>query len=305
MADERYSGYPASFVSAGPVTTDLAQMTSDSIRFGSQTFDYVPPGLTQRSQVGLVSADPVITLVTQDLVTAFGILSPTIGLSCTAATFRRQLRSCGSTFDAGNTHYTYGCQYGGQWIPRSISASQDDEGGVELTTEFHPISDNGLNLPVAPTDNATISGVTPAFVSKFFMGPVYINAAAVTGISRWSLDFGIKVSKKRFGGIIYPTCVTIDEQRPIITITAAKVNVDGVVDQFMRVLAGTIALYGRKHATSTSRVSDVTASHLKLSSTAGAWQVDEDSFSDTEDGMKTFNILPTAAMAASVASAIP
>lgn len=303
MSEQRFSLFPASFVHAGG-TLNLTQLQSHGFRPGSQKAPIIPGGAIDRAHVGTSMASPVHSFSTRDLAGVFATLSATAGLACTGgATFRRQARKESDTFLTGSNHVTYASTKG-FLLPRTLSASQDSAEGVMLTCEYFSLSTNGIAEPETINTGVDFSSApTPAFSSRFFMGPIKRASTMLSSILGWEYDFGINFQPKHFDGNIFAECGSIITREPKITFTAADANLNDSLSAFHNV-SGALLLFGRKGSSSSARVADATAEHLKVTVSAGEYCVDEDSVSGNDDGTVSFNVMPTGTVGLSVASAI-
>jgi hypothetical protein len=302
---KRFSIYPCSLTYAGPTTVDLQQM---------QGFGVEPRPAIKRVYVGgaidpkahlLASADPQKPFATRDLTTLLGAVSPLTGLHITASTFRLQERDdAESVFLTGGTHETF-TTTGGHVVIESISASQDDQEGSLAQCRLYALWD-GTNLPIVHNTGVDFSAApVPAFLSQFFMGPVYHNGAEVEGILNHQVDFGLVFAPFRTGGSPYPKQGYIARRQPMMRMTTLKSDVDGAVSLFARAASGTLAFYHWKGVDAGDRVAVGTASHLKISAATSLFSDDNHSVTDNDDGTCTISIMPKGSLAFSVSSAIP
>ena len=302
----RFTLYPCSFVSAGPVTTNLQQMQNFGINTEAKITRIQPAGAIDQAANVMAMADPTIRFSTRDLTTAFGVISPSVGIALISggATFRLQEREDLSTFSTGATHETFTATQG-LIVPTQLSATQDDENGASLASMLYPTWD-GTNDPVVHNTAVDFSGApAPAFTSQFWLGPVYINGAELPGVTSTSIEFGISVATKRTSGSYFTKTAVITSRKPVIKITTVKVDTVATIDKFLRALAGTIAVYYWKGSTNSDRVAVASTVHCKISATAGGYGDDEISAEENDDGTVTISVFPTTALAVSVASAIP
>lgn len=301
---QRFGIFPCSFVHAGG-TLNLTQMDSFDCQTGVQKAEIIPGGAVDRAHIGIASAQPKATFSTRDLATLFTDVSISAGLALTGtATFRLQEREDGSTFGTGTTHETFVGQTGFLY-PTQIQASQDGADGASATCEVVPLWD-GSNAPWIHNTSVDFGAVSaPAFVSRFFLGPVYHNSGQLAGVKSVTVNTGINYDAQRFDGEPYARRGAIVARQPTITFTLAKVDAVQALNMFGAPVSSSFAVYFQKGVASGTRVAAATAQHCKISCTAGDITQDNVSVSGTDDGMVNVTVMPTGTLAVSVASAIP
>jgi hypothetical protein len=300
----RHSIYPCSFVHAGG-TLNLAQMENFSISPNSQKSAIIPGGALDRAHIGIASAAPTATFGTRDLVTALTDISVTTGLGLTGAgTFRLQQRADNSTFLTGLSHETFTAT-GGFLRPTQISASQDDNDGAMATFEFVPLWDGSANPFVHNTGVDFSTAPSPGFTSRFFLGPVYHNSAALDGITQISIDPGVNYVPRAFNGDPYARKGAIVTRTPTVTFTTANMAAGNALDVFGSAISTSLDVYLQKGVASSTRVAAGSSVHVKISVAAGDWALDDASVQGNDDGTQSFTAMPTGAISISLASTIP
>jgi hypothetical protein len=304
---ERFALFPCDFIHSGG-TLALAQMQGFAISPDAQISEEYAHGAVDRKAAIEVASNPSITFETQDLTTYWGAVSPTVGLAVatsTGATFRLQERATlDGVWETSTTHETYTVSRG-ILIPESVEASQDDERGAVVSSR-HVCLYDGTNLPIVKNTGVDFSAATtPAFTSKFFLGPVYHNSSELKGVISSRVEFGIEFAPRRTSGAVYASLGSIVRRAPTISITMLKVDALSSVNAFLRALSGTFAVYYWKATASANRTAVASTVHAKFSASAGAWNDESISVQDNGDATATIRIRPTSTIAVSVASAIP
>lgn len=295
----RYSMY--SFSSSA---LTLRQMDGQSFRMNAVKSAITPGGAIDRAHVGLSRANPRGVIQTRDLATVFAAVSPSTVLPFTSGVMRLQKRAEAGTFATSTNHETIDVARG-VIIPRNISAAQNDDQGASLDLDIVALYDES-NAIVDRTGSVDFSAVsTPTFVSRYFLGPIYINSVIVPNIERVSIDFGINYGAKGFNGSPYPTEGSIITRAPMITFTSSNASIDTSLGLLTRALAGTLAVYLQKGASNSDRVAAGTGGHCKLSWSAGEWCTDEIAVSGNDDGTSNFTVMPTSEAAVTLTSTIP
>lgn len=318
MTQKRFSGFPATIITddGGRTAKNFRQIHSVSVNPGTSVSELVVQGDTDRTNVTTVSAAPTIEFSTRDLLTALTEISGLVGLcakdpdtpTATSAFFRWQERADCGTFTALATaqHVGWYAQ-GGLICPGTLSASQGDESGASLSCRLTVTSTDGHTDPLTHVDAVDLSTgdtTTPAFVSRFFLGPVTVGGALVEGISEVSVDYGHEVMAKAFDGDVFPRVVTIDRRMPKITFTTAKGDAAANLSVFGR-SSGAVSCYFIKGANYSTRVALGTAEHVSVSAAAGMWMHDSASVTDNGDGTISFSVIPTGTLSTSLTATIP
>lgn len=303
---ERFCLFPCSVIHGAAQTLNFAQIQDFAVNPNGTIDEFYAPGSVDRKANILANASPHITFGTQDLVTYFGAISPIVGLALTGAgTFRIQERSnLDGVFETGATHETFTAT-GGLIVPTRLTASQDEQTGCVMQSMFHALY-NGSVEPIVHNTGVDFAGApAPAFVSEFFLGPVYHNAAQVKGITQVAVDFGIQFVPKRTSGEVWATLGAITRRSPLFTFTTLKSDVDATISLFNRALSGVFAFYLWKGADAGSRVAIASTVHCKISCATGAWSTDSIQVTGHDDATSNISIRNTGVISVSVASAIP
>lgn len=309
-AAERFVGYPFSMVHGSAQTLDLQQLHSVDLDPQAKIHRVFSSGSVDPQANILHAADPILTLGTYDLATLFGVLTPTTCLEATGnITARYQQRdSGGGIFTTGGTHVTEVLS-GGYLCCTGLSVSQDSEDGMEAQLTLYGISSDGQTSPITTTTNANFSSAPAvAFGSKFYLGPVYHNNAAIPGITQWSVDFGVRMTLSKTSGATFPTIGYIMKREPVFTFSSLKLTADAAANKFIRSQSGAFAFYALKGSDGGARVSLASNVHLKISvsSTNGVWNLQKMSAKNTDDGTVTFQAMPKgASVSVSVVSPVP
>lgn len=303
---ERFSLYPASIIHGSAQTMHLTQMSSMSITPNSTRTSIIPAGAVDPAAHLISHADPTIQYVTRDMNTILAQISLSAGLPLTgAATFRLQEREHLGTFTAAATatHETFSVGAGFTFI-NNISASQDAQEGASANLTMIPLW-NGSVDPIVHNTGVAINATAPAFVSQYFLGPVYHNSAALDGVISVSIDTGINFSARRVAGAAYATKGAIVSRNPRIQVTILKADEVAALSVFGRALAGSFAVYLQAGVDSGTRTAAASSAHIKISCATGDWAHDDISANDNEDGTVTLTILPKSTLALATGNAIP
>ena len=304
MSHNQYSNYPCSFVGAGPTTLNLTQFDECALEPGSSIDEIMLPGSLTRAANMVASAAPKARIRLPDLATFFGTVSPTVGFKCTSgATFRFQQRADGGTFTGGSSNLTVTSALG-HLYPDTLSAAQGQPASLEAI--YCALWDGSTN-PLVPNATQSFSGApTPAFGSKFWLGPVYINGVLIEGLTKSSVNFGVGFETIPTDGDPFPRKGLIRVQKPSITLSFRRADVaPGTISSlFGAAAAGTVAVYFYRGLNNSTRDFGQ-STHCKVSMATGFLRPDDLGAAGEEDGTFNVTFLPTAALAISVASAVP
>lgn len=215
--------------------------------------------------VAVGSQEPSISFTTTALATALGGAGIS-GLKITSdadddgAEFWFRKASEGGVRATGANHIKMTVNEG-LLIPVSLSASEES-----ATLEYRLITSyDSTNDPVVIETSQSIEG-TAAVSEVFVNGPVNINGANLPGVKEITVDFGIEPFIIRADGDVWPTFVAIKNRRPVITIRCydvAALNTFGLTGTAQGPTDSEI--YLKKVSEGSTRVSDVTEQHIKLS----------------------------------------
>lgn len=302
---DRYSNYTAGFNGSG---LTFNQMGEAGLDMGQSFDEFIPSGALDRAAVNLNTSRPMARLRSRDLTTIFGVISPTVGYSCSSnSVFRYQQRAAGSTFTGSTNNVTVTSALGFLY-PASLAAGSDNPAELQLTYCGLSSTGAGSDPPFVAANSVDFSGVTaPTHTSTFYLGPAYANGSALAGLLSASVDFGLDVSLYLSSGAVFPTECEVTRRAPRIRLTFVKADMiyTKTPNIFNTALPGTFAQYFRKATASSTRVADATTSHCKVSCTSGAYAPREVQVSGQDDALITYEIIPTSALSLSVASAIP
>lgn len=306
---ERFSGYPARFGYSTAQTMDIVQMMGAELDAGNTKTDVIPSGAVDRLAVLTPRQDPEFRIRTRDLATTLA----TVGLQTgrcfdEASTFFYQERADCSTFEVGFTHPARRTQKGFMF-PDSITAEQDDEEGAVLSLMYRPLKSGSSPLVEHLADQPLTGVGAPAYVSAFFLGPVYHNSAELLGVTGWTLTLNseVQTAPRSPGG--EPDFASITRRTPEISIRCPKVD---NFDTFK--LAGTPvntswAVYLQRadptNGQGDGRIAPATASHIKISGTSGDWDTRNLGVEGQDDALMDVVLRPTGALTVSIASSIP
>lgn len=303
---QRHGVYPCSFVHSGG-TLDFDQMESFSIEPQNQMSDVVVGGSVDRAaMISVATAAPRATLATRDLATLFATVSVTAGLNVisTGATFRAQQRSSNSTFSTGAVHETWSSTVG-FLRPTAITATQEDQDGAICQLEYTALWD-GSTLPFVANTNVDFDLLTdPAFSNRYFLGPFYLNAVKVEGVTSASFDPGINYVAKAYNGDAFPKLGAIVSRRPSLTVEVEDIESINGLGLFGN--AATNAVQYFQHAADNgTRVAAATTTHAKITLAAGDITAQSITISGPEeDGSGTIVVMGEGTAAIATNSAIP
>lgn len=149
---------------------------------------------------------------------------------------------------------------------------------------------DGTNAPLVAAGSTALSG-TPTGATHWLAGPVSLNGSALVGIQDVSIDFGRRLIIVAGDGELYPTFCACQFYSPTITFRTYTHawQTYGIVGTALSGSAGACTSYLRK-VSSTGRVADGTAQHIKFTGTTGTIQVDEATGGNNDPSMVTVRV---------------
>lgn len=300
MSNTRYSIFP---ISLGG--TNFTQITGLSINPAANRDVITVGGSVDPAAVIINNAEPAVSFDTDDLTTVLTNVSLTAGLNCTSGgTIRFQQRDDGSTFATSSSTGVTLVTTKGFLVPTGISCSQDSAASINL--QYWALYD-GTNIPLVPHSAADISGVSPTFNSRFYLGPVYLNSSALdVGVQSVQINPGIAYSAIRENGDIWARTGAIVARTPTISVTILKTDYMATMgNMFLNAISSAFAVYLQKGSAGSTRVAAATTVHAKFSTSTGAWSPTAAAVNGGGDATVTLTANIVGALGFSVASAIP
>ena len=281
--------------------TTLRQIKRTSFQAGIEGQALRQSGALDPSQIIVKGGEPRITFESMDLSGVLTAISVSSGLfvNNAAITIPWNRRANGGTFAGGSNNFQLSALYG-LFIPKSISASQGDDGAV-VEIEGCILSSDGLTVPVTASVNNALG--SQAYSTAYAMGPMYIDSTQLLQVESIKVDPGLTLVAKRFDGSVYPTLAFIQERNPTIDITFENfdaLNTQGPLFASMT----TAAAYFRKKVDGGTFVTDITAVHTKLSFGTGLKVVQSADASDTSNAKANIKLMGKV-LTAALTSTIP
>ena len=308
MSQERFGIYAGRFVHAGG-SLDITQMEGDGASPEATKRRVRPGGSVDPAAIILSHAETMRRFRTSDLATLLATVSLTTGLACTGGSaLWMQQRAEQGVFAAGSNHHSLTSALGFLYV-EEISAAQDDENGASANCVYTALYD-GSTLPFVVNSGVSLaSAPTPAYVSQFFLGGVYVGAAAFEGVQNVSIRPGVNFSTKRADGDVYPRKGSIVARDPEFRITCDKIsNLSGVLDNIYSNAPGSpLNCYFARGlpGSSAGRVARATTQHILIAASTGEWSPDNVDVEDTNDYSTTIIMRATGTLSLSTASALP
>jgi len=307
MSEQRYSIYTATLAPSAPANViDFPSIDAHRWTPNATKAPYRPGGSVDKAFQGLSIAMPMHEFETCDLTTVLSNIDPLVGFSAgLGATFRRIRRKDNDVFEAlaaTDKHVVFNSAYGFACV-KDISVRQDDAAGAKATIMYQPLSSDGLAVPETISLGEIDTPTDPAYVSRFFMGPVAINQTQVPSVDGFTVDFGKEFSAKLFNGSTFPRCGSIVSRDPSFKITCAASDFSVTYRAFTNSDTADLYLIKESATTANSRVASATEEHIKFTMT-GEFSPDEDSVSQNDDASVSFTVDGVGTLAVSTTSAI-
>ena len=242
--------------------TALGGIISSSSPINIQTENIDTDGRIDSIAQSIISMSPTATFATHAITAALALIGLD-GFDCSTGAYLSlyaQAREDGGSRTAGSTHLKYTIK-NGIAFPESLSVSQD--GSAVLSYQVVAGYD-GSNEPILITATEPLPAGTEG--DFYGIGPVYLAGQLVAGVTGIDVNFGITAEPIFSDGDIRPAFVSITTRKPTITITTlnAPLFVSTIPITGLLGTALTTWIYLRKRAPIGGYVSDVTATHVKI-----------------------------------------
>ena len=254
-------------------STNLRQVTNVRIEERANVVRDRISGDYLTSQVSVTSSEPMISLTTQDVKTAFSDFTLAGGLSVSSGTITIpfQQRSAAGLFSGGSNNNTIGAT-DGVCVITTVSARQGDSAGVTADCEIHVLSTDGTTHPLSVNTNQSLA--SSSFTGSYSMGPVTLDPtgagalAEVDRITSWQVNVGNVVTRYTYGADDYPTEVDISEVNPTASFTFEDMDTaQSFATQVEDYTA--INLWAKARASGGRHTSSASSAHIKIAFSDG------------------------------------
>ena len=225
-------------------------------------------GLVDTNNAMILEMKPQVSFTSIDCAALLGVTGVS-GATVTALILYWQKRTNLGTLETGSNHMktiltaSTGMGY---IVPTSIAPTHN--GRVEIGADIFLGSTDGVTSPLTWSDSQALAGV-PAAGDGYTLGPLVL-ATDPGGsptdfnieLQSWSLDFGFNVDVGGDDGAIYPTWISVNDRRPVLTANSAKLS--HAVTNFPMTGANVAAYFWLRHMSGLIRVVDATATHIRF-----------------------------------------
>jgi len=259
-------GLWAVVVDNDPTSTDIiGGITAMNVRTGSEIRNEARSNEVYPRFQSLVAQKPVGTFATSAIAAALDVAGPT-GLDLDGLSnglhFYAQKGADGGTRAGATSHRKYAI-VDGILIPRRLTCEHRGDASLEYESV---ITYDGSNDPVTVTDSASLpAGIADA--ERFTLGSATLETEALTGLTRFELDFGIKARAEGADSDIWDTIVTIEEIMGVLKLRGkdpAWFKSDVIPLGGKAVTHANTSVYLRKRAAGATFVADGTEEHIKF-----------------------------------------
>ena len=217
----------------------------------------------------------------------FSGIDETVGLNVSGGTIDLpyKVRANGTTYAAGSSHIKL-TSANGQLIPPSLGVQQGQLASINL--EALLLSTDGYTSPVSYSGSQALG--SPAHNIDFRLGPTSLNGSSITGVTGWTINFGIDYELRVTDGKVYPEVVFIRRAQPTIDLTLeneALINTYG--PQFAAATGAIFSLV--KNADGGSIVALTSGDHIEATCGAGIYDWQNVSASGVEVAQPTLRLL--------------
>ena len=229
--------------------------------------------------VSMTAQNPRATFTTKALVSLLNALAAKAPVadkySCNIADLTAGLTLYAQAFAAGSTrageslHRKLAITHGCLGLRRLTCTHQED-----ATIESEAIVGyDGNNDPVIETDLVSLpAGVTDA--ERFTLGPATLESVSIPQMRSLDVDFGLDIRAEGSDSEIWPTFVTINGMKPVITfrgIDTEWLKSTNIPRAGKAITHTNTAFYLRKRALGSTYVGDATAEHIKFTAAGFAY----------------------------------
>lgn len=237
--------------------------------------------------VGNMGQKPIVSFDSLDVKTVLDLT----GTSCadlsagnTDLYFKQTKAYSTRTADASTVHVRNRMAAAGLYL-QSLRAGNRSEASVSATVIANY---DGVNEPIVPTTGSVALNGTPAATYHYVSGPIAINGTTYSGVQSTNVDFGVSPGQLSGDGELYDTFQFVRTVAPSITVSLIGVPLTNAIG--LNGLAVTsLSCYLRKIST-TGRVANGTAGHIKFTATAGIVTVEDVSGGGNDDAVTTLRI---------------
>lgn len=249
-----------------------------------------PDGLAFDQFAAVLQQSPIFEIETCAVSNALGMVGLAGYAIGAAADLWLQRIAAGGTRMTG-TNSTKWTISAGLIVPRSISV--EDGGIARYSMTAYGISADGTTAPLVLTASSTMPAIT-ALDEMFTLGPVSINGAAVGGVKRVTIDFGVTPVVEFADGEGYPTFVGIESIKPTVRFSTLHAN-QAVTPLGLAVAQGATdsKVFLRKLAKNGMRVANATAEHVSFSIDDGIVTLGSTAADNRRPAMQEYVITPT------------
>lgn len=271
----------------GGVTVDGVTFATESSRldFGVETGRLGHSGKPQPSYTAVQEQNAQIDFTTHDLWTALNKIGFDGADAAGAELWLQKLAHAG--FRSSGSDHAQVSVTQGYLIPVTLQA----QGAQWATMECQIwVASTDGNDPLSFTE---VSLPTPAdSMDAFVAGPVSINGTDVQ-VQQLNVEFGLEVHARRHDGQVWPGLIAGIEARPRIRITTDDVSQLTLGTNGVEIGANNVEVWFRKVNQNGTRVSPVTAEHIKIEITEGMVHAGETSANQGAEASLELVVEPT------------
>lgn len=147
-------------------------------------------------------------------------------------------------------------------VVRSIRASH--QGQAEIAVEVIARKESST-APVVFDEASALPASSPGASVVWTLGPVDLDGTTIDGLESVEIDTGLQILSEAKDSDVYPTFVSIVEQRPTVRLRGCHIDVTTTLtEDGLYKAASTVEIFFRKRAEGGTFVADATAEHIQL-----------------------------------------
>ena len=257
----------------------LRQVVNSGFQPGGNVIAARSSGAVDPSELYGGPAEPVASIEVADLNGAIAGINVQTGLSVsTGITIPYRLSANQASHASGSVHQAIMAS-NGLVVPTSFSVDQGSNIALaQLAVHFR--STDGTD-PVTTSSNNALAAQT--FVAEFGLGPVKVNGTAITELTGFSVNPGIRVVSERYAGLPFPQALFIRERTPTIDIQFDDLAAATAFASTYQAMTSLTA-FCRKYSDGNTFEADANLSHVKFSFAGGIIAVESIGASGEESG---------------------
>lgn len=288
-APELHDVFPAKFNSFV-----LNQVDNQSFSPGVEALIAQAGGSVDPALEAVATADPRWKFMSRDIQTILQNVALMVGLQVTSGArmqLQRRANAGAGIYRSGASHFVLTAPIGYLFIEEFGFERNSKEGG-DISLQFAALF-NGTDTPVSINVSQNLQGV-PAVNSVHALGPVVIEGAQLTGVTKWRFKTGIEIEINTGDGETTSRVCTVQKRAPSLEIEALNQTfLDSAgIGGFTKPMTDGITCFAQRVLHGGDRYSWSDSEHISATISEGMYTVQE--ISSQKAGQANTKITATA-----------